>query len=91
MDVQHNEADSRFETTVAGGLALAAYSLRDGVATFTHTEVPQAAEGQGVASVMVKFALDHAKREGWKVVPQCSFVKGYIDRHSEYKEMVAAE
>ena len=37
---------------------------------------------------MVKAALEYAKEEGLKVVPQCPFVRSYIERHKEYESLL---
>ena len=87
-DIRNNEGDSRFETTVEGQTAFAEYYLEDDTIRFTHTEVPIELEGRGIASAIVKNALEHARREKLKVVPQCAYVRAYIDKHPEYKELV---
>jgi len=46
-------------------------------------------EGRGIGGRIVKTGLDYARAEGLKVVPQCSFVRGYIERHQEYADLVA--
>jgi predicted GNAT family acetyltransferase len=53
--------------------------------------VTRALEGQGVASQLVKAALDDARQEHLAVVPFCPFVAGYIQRHPEYQDLVPAE
>ncbi|HEX7154973.1 MAG TPA: GNAT family N-acetyltransferase [Thermoanaerobaculia bacterium] len=87
--VRNNEAESRFETTVDGHLAVAEYFLGDGRITFTHTEVPEQLEGQGIGKALAKAALDHARAKNLKVVPQCRFIAGYIERNQEYQDLVA--
>lgn len=88
-EVRNNEAERRFELEVDGELAIAEYRLRPGEISFTHTEVPDALEGRGVGSRLVKVALDEARSKGLKVVPVCPFVKHYIDKHSEYRDLLA--
>jgi predicted GNAT family acetyltransferase len=88
-EVRNNEAEQQYELDVEGQLALAAYRLRDGRITFTHTEVPEALEGQGVGSKLVKAALDDARAQGLKVVPACAFVKHYIETHAEEQDLLA--
>ena len=88
VEVTRNEAESRFETTVDGELALLTYDEQDGQLALLHTEVPQALEGRGIGSKIVKHALDHARAEGLKVLPLCRFVKAYVDRHKEYQDLV---
>ncbi len=88
-EVRNNEAEQQYELEVEGGLALAAYRLRDGRITFTHTEVPTALEGQGIGSKLIEAALDDARAKGLKVVPACAFVKHYIETHPEEQDLLA--
>lgn len=91
MKVEHNEKDSRFETVVEGGKAFVEY-VRDGeTMRFTHTEVPEAAEGKGVAGEVVRTALDYARSTNQRIVPICAYVKGFIKRHPEYADLVDAQ
>lgn len=89
--VTDNAGESRFEMNVEGQTAMLAYDRRDGVLYLTHTEVPEALEGKGIGSRIVKHALDQARAAGEKVAPWCPFVRAYIDRHPEYGELVAEE
>ena len=88
MDVTNNEAKSRFEMTVDGSTAVAEYERREGEIIFTHTEVPEAIGGRGVAQKLVKGALDQAREQNLKVVPLCGYVEKFIERHPEYKDLV---
>lgn len=89
-EIRHNEQQSQFETVVDGHTGYAAYDLEgsDRI-VFTHTIVPTEIEGRGVASAIVKHALDHARAKNLKVVPQCAYVAAYIKRHPEYEELLA--
>ena len=89
MDVRNNERKSRFEVEVEGQTGVAAYRERDGVIEFTHTEVPDALQGQGVAKALAREGLEHARREGLEVVPTCTFIRGYIEKHPEYQDLVS--
>jgi predicted GNAT family acetyltransferase len=90
MDVvRDNRAEAEFELTVDGHRAVAAYQREDDVIVFTHTAVPKEIEGRGVASKLIRAALDSARDQGLKVVPQCSFVRAYIERHPEVQDLVA--
>ena len=86
--VQDNLAESRYELTVDGYLAGAYYRLSDGVITFTHTEVPKELGGRGIGSKLVKGALDDVRARHLKVVPQCPFVKAYIEKHTDYADLL---
>lgn len=89
IEVQHNEAANRFEAEVSGHLAVAEYIRAGEQIVFTHTEVPEELEGQGVASQLIRTALDHAREQNLEVVPSCQFVAAYIRRHPEYQPLVA--
>lgn len=88
-DVRDNPARHRFELEVDGHLAIAVYSLAPGVITFIHTEVPEALAGRGVGSRLAKGALAQVRARGLKVVPRCPFIRGYIEKHPEWQDLLA--
>lgn len=90
MTLRDNTARSRFELDAPGATAVLTYKLADGVMTLLHTETPPAARGRGLASQLVRGALDNARSRGLKVVPVCSFVSAYLAKHPEYRDLVAA-
>lgn len=89
-DIINNEQDTRFETTVDGHVAYAAYDLEEpDRIVFTHTTVPDELSGRGIAGELAKHALDHARAQNLKVVPQCAFIASWIKRHREYEDLLA--
>lgn len=84
--VRHNEARSRYELDTEHGLAIAVYSRLGDRLVFSHTEVPPESEGKGMGSQLVRFALDDARKRGFKIVPACSFVAAFVRRHPEYDD-----
>jgi predicted GNAT family acetyltransferase len=87
-DVTDNRAEYEFELVVDGYRAVAAYQMEGDTIVFTHTIVPPPIEGRGVASKLIKAALDSARDRGLKVVPQCPFVRAYIERHPAYADLI---
>ena len=84
--------DSRYEIRDGDRrLGLAAYARRGDQVVFTHTEVDPDAGQSGLGSTLVRAALDDVRSKGGTVVAQCSFVRGWIERHPEYQDLVAAE
>ncbi|MFD6953433.1 GCN5 family acetyltransferase [Nocardiopsis sp. TSRI0078] len=75
----------RDEEEVAG---FAAYILTGELITFTHTEIDPAHEGRGLGGTLVRGALDDARSRGLSVLPLCPFVKGWIQRHPDYSDLV---
>ena len=88
--IVHNETAQRFETTVEGVLCVLEYRLQHGVLAIDHVGVPDAVAGCGIAGVLTRNALDLARREHWRVIPNCSYVAVWIKRHPEYAGLVAA-
>jgi uncharacterized protein len=88
-DVHDNKDRNRFELPVDGHVAHADYVIDGEVITFTHTIVPPELEGQGIASRLIKAALADVRGRGLKVVPQCPFVAAYIDKHPEWRDVLA--
>jgi predicted GNAT family acetyltransferase len=71
-------------------LGVAAYQRRGNQVVFTHTEVDDSSEHSGLGSRLVRGALDDVRRAGGTVVPLCPFVRGWIERHPEYRDLVDA-
>lgn len=88
-DVRHNAHEQRFETTVDGHLNVADYVLNNGVLVMTHTAVHPSLQGRGIAGALVETALAYAQREGLRVDPVCSYVRGYLQRHPEWAALHA--
>jgi len=89
LPITHNAAASRFEAIVDGHLCVADYQLDDGVMTMTHTLVPPALEGRGIAAALVAAALAHARTAGLRVRPACSYVARYMQRHRDTLDLLA--
>lgn len=87
-DITHNTAAKRFETTIDGKTGYISYQERGDTLVYDHTIVPQALGGQGIGTALVKHALDYARAHNKKVVPQCSFVSAYINKHPDYQALV---
>ena len=86
--IRHHEAAHRFEWTEDGQLCVLDYTLDGTVAAFTHTGVPDAAGGRGIAADLVRTGLDTARARGWRVRPLCSYVAAFIQRHPQYQDLV---
>lgn len=88
QQLRDNRAEQEFTLEVDGQIAVAAYQREGGVIVFTHTQVPPEIEGRGVGSKLIRGALDSARDQGLRVVPQCPFVKAFIDRHPGYRDLL---
>ena len=86
--VHHNPDDCRFELVQDGSMAILEYTLQFDSMLFTHTRVPPELEGRGLGSQLARAGLDFARERALRVVPLCWFVAGYMDRHSEYRDLL---
>jgi predicted GNAT family acetyltransferase len=86
--IMHHPEKNRFELELGGDMARIEYMKVGSTLIFTHTEVPEALEGKGIAGAMAKFALEYVKENNLTAAPLCPFVKSYIERHPEYKSLI---
>ena len=88
-EITHDSAARRFQTEADGTRAYVEYELDGDTMTITHTIVPQAIGGRGIAGELVQAALDHARGQGWKVAPQCSYADHWLRKHADYADLRA--
>jgi len=86
--IRDNADKHRFEADLGDGLAIAEYNLLSHAIMFTHTEVPEAHEGQGIATRLVEFALASARERGLQVIPICPFFAAYMKEHAEVQDLL---
>ena len=87
-EVDHDLAGRRFTARVRGHVALLEYQLKRRRMVITHTEVPEAIGGRGIAAQLTRAALAHARQAGIKVVPECSYAAAFMQRHGEYADLL---
>jgi predicted GNAT family acetyltransferase len=88
MEVRHDPTAREFSVEVEGYIGALNYDLRGDTMTITHTLVPEAIGGRGVAAELMRVALQTARAEGRKVVPMCSYAVAYLRRHPEYADLL---
>lgn len=89
LQVINNEEKKRFEVTVDGMTAVAEYirAAKTRI-VYTHTEVPDALEGNGIGSKLARAALEYARENDLKVIPLCPYIAAYIRKHPEYRPLL---
>ncbi|WP_291842154.1 GNAT family N-acetyltransferase [Bradyrhizobium sp.] len=85
--VRDNKNQNRFELDVEGAVAFANYRLTPAAVIITHTETPYALRGRGVASELVRGALELIRADGRKVVAACGFVADYLRNNPEFADL----
>lgn len=88
MSVYHDSAAHSFQLPSERGEARLTYRVVDAdTLDFSSTYVEPGRRGRGLAAEVVRAALDHARREGKRVIPSCSYVRAYLLRHPEYADL----
>ena len=89
LDVRDNAERHRFEIDLGdGSFAFAEYTLPAGKIMFTHTEVPEAHEGKGIGTILIRHALDVARERGLKVIPICPFFAAYMQKNADVQDLL---
>ncbi|MFL9584968.1 GNAT family N-acetyltransferase [Stenotrophomonas sp. AB1(2024)] len=88
-EVEHDLAHHRFQARIQGYLALLDYQIQRRRMVITHTEVPEAIGGRGIAGELTKVALRYARDKQLKVVPKCAYAEQFFERHAEYQDLLA--
>lgn len=90
FEVQHEEG-RQYYATIDGYDAHVGYHRVDAhTVDFQHTFVAPELRGRGIADVLVRHALDDARRHGDRVLATCPFVRKFVERHPEYQENLTA-
>ena len=79
----------RFSISVDGQrVGFAEFVDRDGRRIFPHTQVAPAFQGRGLATILVREALEATRSTGLKIVPQCWMVAEFIDKNPEFADLL---
>ncbi|MFI1094899.1 GNAT family N-acetyltransferase [Streptomyces sp. NPDC020917] len=78
----------RYEILVDGRLAgFTEFRDREAQRVFFHTEIDEAFAGQGLASTLVRQALDDVRASGKRIVPVCPYVAKFLQKHGEFADI----
>ena len=89
MNLIHNETANRFEFIIDEQSAYISYQIKGNNIYLISTHVPENLGGKGIGSKLVKSTLQHIETMKLKIVPICSFIQKYFDRHPERKDLLA--
>lgn len=91
VTIKDNPDEHRYEAVIDGEVAgFAQYRLRGNVIDVHHTVVEDAYEGKGVGSRLAKGVLEDVRARGLEVIASCPFIKGYIEKHDAYQDLLAS-
>ncbi len=89
-EVKDVPEEGRYELYVDGHRAgFMDYFIRGDTFTALHTEVDDKYSGQGLAAELVTTVLDKLRDDGMALRPLCPYVKDFLEKHPEYRDLVA--
>lgn len=57
---------------------------------FFHTEIDERFSGRGLASTLIRAALEDTTSHGKRIVPICPFVAGFLEKHDDFAGYIDA-
>jgi len=92
IHISDNPSELRYELQVAGKLAgIIRYRRRPDALTLIHTGIDPSYEGQGLGTRLIAGALADIRRRELHAVPICPFVRAYLERHPEDRDLIVAD
>lgn len=89
MEIQHDLTNQRFFTIVEGKEAYLQYLIVDkNVLNYYKTYVPNELRGKGIAGKIVEAAMNYARENNLKIIPTCSYVDTFIERHKNFEDLI---
>ncbi len=89
IEVKHDKENERFVAEVEGQKAYLSYNILNDKIDFSSTFTPPELRGNGIAKIIVEYAFNYAKANKLKVIPTCSYVRAFVERNDNYKDLLA--
>ncbi len=90
LDIRREETGSkgRWVVEIDGEVAEMTYSRASPqLIIVDHTDVPEAFKGKGVGVALAKTAIETARKDGFKIMPLCPFLRAQFERHPEWSDV----
>ncbi|MFE0747775.1 GNAT family N-acetyltransferase [Gordonia sp. NPDC058843] len=96
LRIEHSPAQERYEAILVADPSSPAEDEVVGYVDYvsepyqvvvTHTVIREQFSGHGYAGQLVRAVLEDIRRDGKQVVPVCSYVQRFIERHPEFADM----
>lgn len=89
MEIIHDEQNKKFYVIIDDLESHLEYvKMNDVIMDLNHTYVPYQLRGKGIAAKLVEAVLEYARLNGIKIIPSCSYVEAYLQRHPEYEDLL---
>ena len=93
MDIKiiHDQKNHTFKTSIDDECCLNYKMIDKNVINFYHTFVPEKLRGKGIAATLVEAGLRYAGNNNLRVIPDCSYVRLFIQRNDKYRSLLESE
>ena len=89
VEREDGPSKGRYRIVADGIEAEMTYSrASDGLIIIDHTDVPAALRGRKIGQMLLRQAIEDARREKFSIIPLCPFAKAQIDRHPEWQDVL---
>jgi len=85
----HNLDECKYEYHIDEHIAYITYDDQNGNMHLTHTIVPEALAGQGLARTLLEDVLQEIKKDNKKAVAKCSYVVKYQEKNPDASDFFA--
>lgn len=88
-------ADRRYQQHFADAAGVehsvwADYAVRGHTRVILHVEAHPSLRGTGAAGTFMEALAEHARAEGYKLEPHCSYAAIWLKRHPEYEDVLSS-
>ena len=89
MEQEIKKEEKRFVIYTDGNEVYVEFEMKGDRMDMDHTYTHPNLRGRGLAAQVVRAALEYARENNLKVIPTCSYVRSFISKNEEYKELVS--
>lgn len=92
IDREDADGRSRYVGRIAGidGEAEITFTRRDAkLISADHTNAPDTMRGTGAARALVEFMIADARKNGFKIVPVCTYIQAQYRKHPDWADVMA--
>lgn len=89
--LDETDTKGRFIAHIVGEAAVGEITFSKSSPTLVivdHTGVPDALRGKGVGLALSRRMVDHAREEGFRIVPLCPFFKAMAARNPDWADVI---
>lgn len=89
MQIARNAEASRFDLVHDGAtIGTLTYSYEGDATRLDHIVIEEAFSGQGLAADFTEAVLTQLRENQEAVIPRCPYVRGYILKHPQWRDLV---